>query len=914
MNESFNQEGYIMSRSIVRRRLIRTCSIAALGFAAMPSIADAQTVAASPPSAVPETAAPEPGEPQVASVLQAEEPAPGEDIVITGSRIRRQSQLPSPVLSIGGADLAANGVKDIRDLIAILPINAGAQNNADNLTQNFTVGTANINLRGLGVAETLVLLNGRRQVLSSVNTDDGSSFVDLSALVPDIAIARVDILKDGASAIYGSDAVAGVANFITRTDLKGLELSAEVRARTNNGTQRDITIDGALGGAFGGGQGSYLVAASYLNRTSLVLGEVDWLTPAYSSTGNPGSFTVPSLRRTVADPGCAANGGFPQALANGNTICRFDYAPQITAVPTEKRIQSYARGSWEFSDAVKVSAEVGYARNDITREVSPSYGILRTLVVPANNPGNVFGQDVLFQGRAYGVGYPNETNFYKHDTLRIALAAEGRFGPDLHYDLSYITARTDSIQNPRDTIVANFQRALQGFGGINCDTSPTARVAAVAGQGNCLFFNPFSSSLTARPGTAQYNDPSLKSYIIGDYIADARSGLDVVEGNLTGAMFALPGGSANFAVGAQYRKQSLRYRYDSITQQDGWGFLLGNRNFDGQQSAVAVYGEVSLPITSWAEIDGAVRYERYADGLGATTNPKVAAIIRPFSTLSLRGSYSTSFRAPSIFQTQGVQTSFVNIIDADRTSAFAGRRVLGDPTLRPEKSRAINIGATWTPLRRIELSADYWSFRFRDVLTIDNAQAIVNANPNDPRILRTESGTISLINVNFINAAALKTSGIDLSARGHFTTDLGDISPFFDGTILTEYQITNAGRTIDGLGKLNRSTVGSPNQRFRGNLGVTWASGPVNATVVGRYTSSYEDDGNVRIDDLLTFDANVGIDLAGMFGSGPETKLTLGVINLTDRNPPFVNVPGSYDSRSADPRGRRAYARVGIKF
>ena len=167
-----------------------------------------------------------------------------EEIVVTaktGSRIGRQGDSPSPLSNYDGSGLRDAGLKDLRDRVGVLAINAGAENNSDNLTQNFTVGTANINLRGLGVASTLVLLNGRRQVLSAVQTDDGSSFVDLAALVPAMAIERVEILKDGATAIYGSEAVAGVANFITRRDFEGVEVQAEYRSRTGNGSQ-----DGSL--------------------------------------------------------------------------------------------------------------------------------------------------------------------------------------------------------------------------------------------------------------------------------------------------------------------------------------------------------------------------------------------------------------------------------------------------------------------------------------------------------------------------------------------------------------------------------------------------------------------------------------------------------------------------------------------
>lgn len=263
----------------------------------------------------------------------------------TGTRIKQPADSFTSFSSYDAADLQSNAVKDIRALVAIMPASAGAENNADNLTQNYTQGTANVNLRGLGVASTLVLLNGRRQAPSSVQTDDGSSFVDLAALAPALALERVEVLKDGASAIYGSEAVAGVVNFITRRDYEGARLELEYRGRTNNGAQDDINVDGVFGRRLGENV-SLLLAAGYLNRTKLTQGEVDWRRPSTSSLGNPPSFVTnpgAAAQVVVPDPGCAANGGTLRAVRENTTYCLFDYAPHITAVPTESRFQGYAQ-------------------------------------------------------------------------------------------------------------------------------------------------------------------------------------------------------------------------------------------------------------------------------------------------------------------------------------------------------------------------------------------------------------------------------------------------------------------------------------------------------------------------------------------------------------------------------------------
>ena len=830
----------------------------------------------------------------------------------TGSRISRQSDSPSPLTIHEGADLTDAGLKDIRDMVGVLSINAGAENNSDNLDQNYTVGTANVNLRGLGVASTLVLVNGRRQVLSSAQTDDGFSFVDLAALTPMLAVERVEILKDGAAAIYGSEAVAGVVNFITRSGYNGFELRTEFRARTNDGSQEDLTVDAVYGGDFGGGDGGFLVAASYLDRTSLILAEVDWLKPSTSGFGNPASFNVPSLGRTVADPGCERYEGLLQQLSGGGEICRFDYAPQITTIPNERRLQLWGQGDWNRGGRTAIWAEFGYAKNDINREVSPSFPVLNTPVVPAYHPANPYGEDVFFQGRPYGYAHPPEVNYYEHETLRIAAGMEGELTDSSSWNVSVVYGANDALQNPRDVHVANFQAALNGFGGNNCADAPDR----TPGQNGCLFFNPFSSNFEAAPGSPLANGRELYEFIIGNYIGLGDSRLTTVEANINGDLPVFGGG---YAVGAQHRQQSLDFRYDTVTRQDGWAFLIGNPDFDADDSVYAVYGEVWLPLTDVLEVTGALRYEDYGSGVGNTLDPKVTLLYRPLDTLSLRGSYSTSFRAPSPFQTRGAQTNFSNIVDYDGSRTFAGRRTLGDPTLQPETSSAYNLGVTWQGSPSWTLSADFWRYEFEDVLRKENAQAIVNADPFDARIERTSAGTVSIVNVAFINADRIETTGVDLSARGSVDTSAGLFSGWAEATWLLSYDVTNAGVEIDALGKLNRANVGAPNQEFRAAAGLSWTRGAWEINGLVRHVGGYEDDGGGSIDSFTTLDANVRWSLGGLpsFGGGLgadyETTITLGAANLLDEDPPYVAIGGNYDPRSADPRGRRVFLGVRIR-
>ena len=835
-----------------------------------------------------------------------------EEVVVTaatGSRIVRQGDSPSPLSSYDGQTLLDSGLKDIRDLVGVLSINAGAENNSDNLTQNYTVGTANINLRGLGVASTLVLLNGRRQVLSSAQTDDGSSFVDLAGLIPMLAVERVEILKDGAAAIYGSEAVAGVANFITRRGFRGIELQAEYRSRVGDGSQDDLTLDGVVGGEFGG-NGEFLVAASFLDRSSLVLIEVDWLRPATSGFGNPGSFNVPSLGRTFADSDCEQYAGLLQALPGDSTICRFDYGPQLTAIPNEKRLQTWGRVDWDSGDTGNFWAELGYASNDINRDVSPSFPVLSTPIIPAYHPENPFGEDVYFQGRPYGYGQPTEVNFYEHDTARLAAGFEGRFTNTSSWNVSLVRAQNDALQNPRDVIAANFQAALLGFGGGDCNANPLDAGPEQAGAGGCLFFNPFSSNFAARPGETLHNSPALRPFIIGDYFGDGRSQLTTLEANVTGF---LPWRDAGYAAGVQYRDQLVDFFYDDITRQDGFAFLIGNPDFDAGDQVRAAYGEVWLPISESVEITGALRYEDYGEGVGDTLDPKVTLLYRVTDGVSIRGSYSTSFRAPSPFQTRGVQTNFTNIVDHDGSRTFAGRRTLGDPNLRPETSSAFNAGISWQNTGNWAFNADYWRYSFEDVLRKENAQAIVNADPFDPRIERTSAGTIAIVNVAFINADRIETSGIDVSANATLDTRGGSVDAWAEATWLLEYDVTNAGVAVDALGKLNRANLGAPNQRFRAAAGASWSRDAVQITGLLRHVGGYNDDAGGSIDSFTTLDANARWSLGRRLGEGLDASVTLGAANLLDEDPPFVNIAGSYDPRSSDPRGRRLFVSFGLR-
>lgn len=914
----------------------------------------------------------------VASGVLAEEvPEPSdelEQVTVTGSRIKRMQQqdVATPLTSYDLEELRNLGVSDARDLMQLLPSNAGAQNNADSLSQNYTVGTSNINLRGLGVSSTLVLLNGRRQVVSALPTIDGSSFVDLSALVPTLALEQVEILEDGAAAVYGSDAIAGVANFVTRSDYQGFEVSVEHRERTNNGSQSDDRVEFVYGRDFLE-SGNLLFALSYLDRTQLVMGEVDWGTPTWSSAANPGNFIVLAdtvladgtqlaSGTTTAAPHCAQHVPPARHILVGepetHSRCLFDFGPQITMGPEEERLQAFAQLGFDLGEQTRLTAELGYTHNNIRRTISPSLPAIspRLPYIPAAHPGNPYRDSsdepvaLRYIGRIYGVDEPSETNYFDSETRRMALIAEGDVTDHLSWETSFLHARSNIDWRIPDTLHRHLQNAM------GADEDDTGLLGVGPGcpdhrddlQGGdvCLFYNPFSVANKVlamtwngsafdgtRPGTAA-EQAFMRNYLLADSIAAIESELDVFEAVLTGDGLSLPDGSPiGYALGVQHRDESIRGDFNKLSNDFEFSFIWGNPDYSGSRDAIAVFGEVLLPLSPDFEATLGVRHEDYGGKIGSTTDPKLSLLWTPTDHLSLRASASSSFRAPSLHQTQGVQVTYSNVEeceqgntceDEDKRQFFVPIVTYGNENLKPETATSLNLGGS-VALGNWELNLDYWSFRFEDALARENPQEIVNteaqhvAAGGERRVERTRGDTITHVNARYINTDEIRTSGLDFSIRGQFQTAAGRFLSGLHATHILEYDITRPdGQKIDGAGYLNFANIGSPTPEWRGTLNLTWQRGDHQAVLMLNYTDDYRYRRTAtvtdRIDSFTTVDLQYRLELIGLLGPDADTALTAGILNITDEDPPHVNIGGGYDPRTADPRGRRAYVLLSSRF
>ncbi|MEM8799375.1 MAG: TonB-dependent receptor [Pseudomonadota bacterium] len=905
-----------------------------------------------------------------------------EEIVVTGSFVRRpsQSDLASPITSIGQSDINAIGANSIADITQTLTINTGSQNNPDAFTQNATTGTTNINLRGLGVASTLVLLNGRRQVVTAVTTNDGISFIDTASIVPEIAIERQDILKDGAAALYGSDAVAGVVNFITRDNFEGFEVQGDSRFVVDFGNSSEFKLSGIVG--IQGDRGGIVAAAAYTDRSPLTTLERRLSEPEddTSALGQPGAFFltapiaaidpatgapivgpdgsfVPAIPAgtPLIDPSCAAVGGIPLAAsptapppASGIGFCGFDFGDFFNLIPEETRLQGFAKAHYDITDRIEFKAEFGFSRNRNERNNSPTFPFLQlaSATVPAINPGFETGFPLLgganlgqvpviltdpatgeesisigqpaltFFGRAIGIGGEPAPNFFASDTFRVSTSLTGEIGESWYWDVAYTRAINDFMVTTPDVLTSRFQAALNGFGGPDCVIPPPG---AQPGVGPCEFFNPFGLAL-------ENNSEAIFTDIIGTQTLDADSDLTVVDALISGDTFD-PFGAGNIgvALGFQFRSERLAQDFDSNSNLDLFAFIIGNDDFDDDRRIFAGFGELVIPVLENLEINFALRYETTED-IGDTLDPKVAVLYRPTEWISLRGSYSTGFRAPSIFQTAGTQTTLSQIEDPIAGTAFVAVRSVGDPDIDPETSRAFNVGVTLEPIENLVFNVDYYNFEFEDVIIQESAQALVIADPFDPAITRGPgpdgpgTGPIVTIETAFVNASFVETSGIDGSVSYLYDTRFGSFIPTFEGTFVINYDIfdPSLGVEIDGEGNRNFTNFGAPTPRFRFNAGLNWGLGAHSANVFVRRISGFTDDqnGGVPVDADTRIDIQYNFDLGSLIdlGDNRNAVFSLGAINATGEEPPVVATNGGFESRVHDPRGRLLYARFTLGF
>ena len=938
-----------------------------------------------------------------------------ETISVIGSHIKAdQEETLAPVTSVDREELRYRGSPTVLDLIQDLPFSQGADGESDRF-QGGGGGSGGgpdrgtINIRGLGPSRSLVLVNGRRTTWSPIPIGaDTQMLVDVNML-PFTALQSVEFLRDGAAASYGSDAIAGVMNFVTRSDFTGLELSANHKVVDGSGGDTEFGFIGGLD--FGGGRGHITTSASGARRSELEIYKREWALLPYqenpkggwSSTGRPATF-IPGGSTDVnadgiIDPNCAALGGAP---TTGNKRCRFQYTPFDNLVEKTRRWQSFTEASWELTDAMTLSAEYLHSETSVPDwNTSPSYPPNRVIdpdrSVRANNPSlvdmamkypDIYGPYAYCEdksrcgwsgdawdsvgwvlGRSFGQDGPLRAEPVKSRLDRVAVNLDGQVG-----NLDFTTSATWSESTRRITKadVMNYRdkRALQGLGGIECERRvpnryvdgrlefDLATLQQHAGQGDCLYWSPFSNGMQGAhpqvPRADYYENPDfnpdldnqrLFDYLLTDRVIRGKTSLLTLEGIVSGvAPFRLMGNDINFALGAQWRRETFETGPIPGALNDGsvnpcpagpgitgcpeeersgvFGYLPPLYPVDEDRDIYSIFGELQVPLGYAVDTQLSLRYEDYGGSTGSSLDPKVALRWSLTDSLSLRGSAGTAFRGPTLNQTlSGNSLQSLRYVAA--TGAFKSLIIKGNPDLDPEQAVTFNVGLLLdrehlvTGNDSLSLSVDYWSYRFSDPLVVEPFPRVLalacpggDCDAGDPRYRdrirfgkATRLADLQGIEVNIVNGPDIETDGIDFNGRYRFPAGPGEMELGVSGTRILSFDIDSweLGESFNALGRFNYET---PMARTLTEWKLLWhvnyAWRALNLRYGAKFVNSYDNaEDDIKVDAHVTHDLHLNLAVPG-----DRLNLWATLLNFTDEDPPYAGEDLGYDAYTHSPLGR----------
>lgn len=833
-----------------------------------------------------------------------------EEVYVTGSRIARDPGFegPAPVVSLSREDIENSGYANLQQLLEKLPASGNGTFSTRGNNQDSTAnGTSAISLRGLGADATLVLLNGRRVSVSSFAQDITTNFVDINA-IPVAAIERIEVLKDGASALYGSDAVAGVVNIVTRQNYDGAEVAVRYGATTKTGNDEQNVS--AVWGT-GGENSNVTVIFDYFKNSTLENKERGSLGSANqesrggydqrSSRGYPGRFFVNGVIRI--DPACPAD-------RRAGQTCVYDYGPWNLLMPEAERVGFMLLGRQGFGDNIEAFTEVGVQYNTSIAQGAPTpLDETANITIPVNHPNNPYpGATSLGISRYRTVDAGARQWDITTTNLRLVAGLRGKM-QDWDWEVSAQRARSESEQS-----------GDRSMGWVRTDFLQT--------EINAGRYNPF--------GGVQ-NPQSVIDAITTNLVRRGQSDLTTYDAQLNGDLFDLPAGAVKMAAGAGYRKESISDVPDDQFQR---GLIFGTEAVSAAASrdSWSAFVEFSVPVVDSVELSLAGRYDDYSD-FGDTINPKVALRWAVTDTFALRGSWGTGFRAPSLAQT-GLGPSqesefFIDTYGCADNPAYCTNTdyVLvfsGNPNLQPEESESINFGLAWTVVDGLKTTLDYWKIKqekkidevpraylYSTFCNDQNSTICVRGTP----LAGDTLGPLQQLNTGFINIGEQTAEGIDLTVNYGVNVGGGTLALGLDYSHLLSFDKVQL--NADGDAFVTLELAGRYEYpEDRATLSADWANEAWGVYGSLNYISSFDDQDATTDWDVpspRTVDSFMTLNLQGRYTGFEGLTLTLGLDNALDEKPPFAIGDGDTDlygyvSGIHDPRGRLWYVRAAYKF
>ena len=836
-----------------------------------------------------------------------------EELVVTGTLLKNTEQDSSPIDIISEEDYKNFNISNISEISKYLSSSSGSHfqsNTLDGVDQ----GMAAITLRGLDQASTLLLINSKRQTFAGTPSNEGEGYIDAN-IIPEIALKRIEVLKEGATSLYGSDAVAGVINIITHKSFSGLKVEAGHK-KTSNYNQTDSSLGLLIGSSYK--KTSYVLGINLLKRTPLSAIEIPRIAElAVSGLGR--SFKVSddvslpfgiwagdySKNQKIPDPNCINNGGI---LTNATT-CGFAYGNRFNIVNDEDHTKLYMNLDYEADD-------FNYGINLISSNInindnpqSPSYPALPFLsrMIQPGEGGNPFNVAVKWFGRPLGSDYASPNSPKDINQYHLSQRFNTSIGKDTDLEVSY-TLSEHSNKHIRPDIIDS--RFLDSINGTDMGIS----------DGEIVFWNLFDSS---------QNSEALINYVRGSEKsikkADLKS-LDIILRSNTDSGYTV-------AYGVQLNKEALDVSYDEISRAefdtDGkiiktadLFFLGGGIDVSKSRNKYASFFEIEKDFLESFSLRVAGRYEDF--GNDSSFDPKLSVKYIANNNLTIRASKSSSFSMPSMAQMFSSDINLGSVRDFNGTSPFVRQAQIGNPNLKPATSNNNNLGFIFNTGGQ-RLTVDLWDIDYKNRIEVQSAQAMLLSNPNGLSITRNIEGDLIGITTTYFNETNTEVSGFDLSYEALINLEKNGVIAFaIKGTSINKFLTPNNkinvveeehhNKMINRVGKYNYDANTHSLPKKRVNIFINWDylnySIGLNARHIDGYKNSRPISGlgleygyKSRVESFLVFDLYSSKLISTKNGA---LNMKFSITNIFDESAPrLYDAPDfSFDTRVHDPRGR----------
>lgn len=898
-------------------------------------------------------------------LLASVAPASAQDVQrveVTGSAIKRiDSETSQPVQVIRREQIEQTGASSTVDLIQRLGVMQGATNEASSVGGS-SYGFSGVSIHNVGETRTLVLLNGHRLSQFGGQTLTGfAAGFDLNA-IPVAAIERIEVLTDGASALYGADAIAGVVNFITKRDGSDGDVSIGVSLPKDGAKEKRFSISKGFGSLNSDGFNLSL-SFSHDERTKLNASDRD-----FASTGNlvfkkdgktyrSQAYSASTIPANVLDdagnlinPYLIANGSCPtntfRVTDGADDFCGFDYVSTLEIYPERKRDAFMAGFTKTVGDHL-VFADLLLSKTNQVSRIAPVPGGLT--INAGSDLHNTYLLPLGIQEtttafyRVYDLGLRTSDDTAKF--MDLAVGSRGTLGA-WDYEGTFSYSKSD------------VQGSISGYPGA-------LALSALRKSGK---LNPFVlPGQQSAEGVAALNAANYNGYWDGGVAELTRAAL---QGSVP--LTKLGGGSLSLATGISAQKENFQSKPSLFAQGKLTNPVTGelcdendpnkpcDQRFGDAAAAIAykadraawgMFAEVLAPLDKTFELSGAVRFDHYSD-FGSATTARGSFRWTPTKTMLVRGSVGTGFHAPSVPQVKASPQSYgvtndpydctpellamAQSLGAECQPGVKQYDVLagGNLLLKPEKSKQATFGIRLEPVSTLSMGVDWWWVGITDSFGQLDEADVFNNPQKYPGAWTTQkdigTGTTYLAwNAGNLNLGNQFYSGLDFDVTSRIKMDLGTLTTQFTATRMLRTQLQDTtGAYSDPLGKYDQGGVTFP---WQGRLSTTLASGSLSNTLALNYRSGYKDEANeVEVLDAsgnvtgtevvqLTIAPQITLDWQSKWTINKSFALTFGILNLFDKEPPFVLSTGGgqqvgYDDQYYDPRGRTLFATLSYKF